>query len=45
MRYLHEFFKTELSQCQRYDTPLSLILLEPDQQKELLRAHGQKGID
>ena len=45
LRFLHEFFKTELSQCHRYNTPLSLVLLEPDQLKELQRGHGQKGVD
>ncbi len=44
-RFLIEFLKTELSQCQRYDTPLSLILIEPDQHKEIQRLHGQKGVD
>jgi len=45
LRFLHEFLKTELSQCQRYNMALSLLLIEPDQYKELHRIHGQKGID
>ena len=45
MRYLSEFLKAELSQCHRYKTPLGLLVLEPDQTKEIQKAHGQKGID
>ena len=44
-RFLLEFLKTELSQCQRYNTALSLVLIEPDSFKELQKAHGQKGGD
>jgi two-component system, cell cycle response regulator len=44
-RFLHEFLKTELAQCQRYDTPLSIVLVEPDQFRDILKGHGQKGTD
>lgn len=44
-RFLAEFLKTELAQCQRYSTPLSIVLLEADQFKDILKAHGQKGSD
>lgn len=44
-RFLTEFFKTELSQCARYKTPLSLLIMEPDQYKDVLKGTGQKGAD
>ncbi len=44
-RYLHEFLKTELAQCRRYNAPLTLILVEPDQMKEVHKSYGQKGVD
>jgi len=44
-RYLSEFLKAEISQARRYSIPLSVVVLELDRQKELLRAHGQKVID
>ncbi len=44
-RYLTEFMRAEISQARRYSIPLSVIVLELDRQKELLRAHGQKVID
>jgi diguanylate cyclase (GGDEF)-like protein len=44
-RFLMEFLKTELPQCQRYQTPLSLLLIEPDQYREVQKSHGMKGAD
>jgi diguanylate cyclase (GGDEF)-like protein len=44
-RYLSEFLKAEITQARRYSIPLSVVVLELDRQKELLRAHGQKVID
>jgi diguanylate cyclase (GGDEF)-like protein len=44
-RYLLEFLKTELAQCFRYQTRLSVVVVEPDNFKELQKAHGAKGSD
>jgi diguanylate cyclase (GGDEF)-like protein len=44
-RFLNEFFKTELPQCQRYQTPLSLLLIEPDQYRDVQKGFGVKGAD
>lgn len=44
-RFLNEFLKAEIAQARRYSVPLSLVILDLDRQKELLRAHGQKIID
>jgi two-component system cell cycle response regulator len=44
-RFLSEFLKAELTQCRRYETPLTLLLIEPDQTKEVHKAYGQKGLD
>lgn len=44
-RYLAEFLHTELSQCSRYKNLLSVLTIEVDHQKELLKQFGQKGID
>jgi diguanylate cyclase (GGDEF)-like protein len=44
-RFLIEFFKTELAQCFRYQTPLSIVVIEPDQFKDIQKAHGVKGTD
>lgn len=44
-RFLNEFLKAELPQCVRYQTPLSILILEPDQYKEIQKAHGVKGSD
>ncbi len=44
-RFLMEFLKTELAQCHRYQTPLSVVVVEPDQVKEIQKAHGAKGTD
>lgn len=44
-RYLHEFLRTALRQAKRYNVPLSLVLLEIDQSKELIKAVGEEGAD
>lgn len=44
-RFLSEFFKTELAQCFRYQTPLSVVVLELDQFKDIQKANGPKGTD
>ncbi|MBY0360035.1 MAG: diguanylate cyclase [Candidatus Obscuribacterales bacterium] len=45
MHYLNEFLKTELTQASRYVSDFSLLVLEPDQHKDLLKKYGQKGVD
>ncbi len=44
-RYLAEFLHTELSQCSRYNNMLSVLTIEIDHPKELLKHYGQKGVD
>lgn len=49
-RYLSEFLKTNIKQSKRYNTPenrvpLSVVVVEVDQHKELLKAVGQKAAD
>lgn len=44
-RFLTEFLKTELAQCARYKTPLTLLVLELDQHKEIQKGYGSKGAD
>lgn len=44
-RYLDEFLKTSLKQSRRYNVPISVVILEVDQHKELIRAVGQGGAD
>lgn len=44
-RFLSEFLKTELAQCFRYQHPLSVVVIEPDQFKDIQKAHATKGID
>lgn len=44
-RYLTEFLKQEVGQAMRYGAPVSVVVVEIDQQKELSRVHGQKAID
>ncbi|MBX9687806.1 MAG: diguanylate cyclase [Candidatus Obscuribacterales bacterium] len=44
-RYLAEFLHTELSQCSRYNNYLSVLTVEVDNQKELLKLYGQKAAD
>ena len=44
-RYLFEFLHSELSQCSRYNNNLSVLSIEVDHPRELLKTYGQKGID
>lgn len=44
-RYLDEFMRTGLAQARRYKVPLSVVVLEVDQHRELIRAVGQKAGD
>jgi diguanylate cyclase (GGDEF)-like protein len=44
-RFLSEFLHTELSQCSRYNNKLSVLAIEIDHQRELLKHYGQKGVD
>lgn len=45
-RFLMEFLKTELAQCFRYQTSLSIVVIEPDQYKDIQKSHGAtKGTD
>lgn len=44
-RFVAEFLHQELSQCSRYNNLLSILTIEVDNGKELLKTHGQKGID
>lgn len=43
VRYLAEFLRAEINQCRRYKVPLSLVLLEIDDYKNVLKTHGQSG--
>lgn len=43
VRYLAEFLRAEIAQCRRYKVFLSLVLLEVDEYKAILRTHGQSG--
>lgn len=44
-RYLNEFLKTGIKQSRRYRVPLSVVLLEVDQHRELIKNFGQKAAD
>jgi diguanylate cyclase (GGDEF)-like protein len=44
-RLLNEFLKTGLRQAKRYNVPISVVVLEIDQNRELLRAVGASGAD
>jgi diguanylate cyclase (GGDEF)-like protein len=44
-RYLSEFLKTGLRQAKRYNVPLSLVVLEIDQNRELVKAVGKDAAD
>lgn len=44
-RYMTEFLQSELTQCSRYDNKLSILVVEVDQPKVLLKEHGQAGMD
>jgi diguanylate cyclase (GGDEF)-like protein len=45
LRFVQEFLKTETVQCKRYGTPVSLIVLEVDQYREISRNYGPKGLE
>lgn len=45
LRYLNEFFKTELSQSTRYLSHFAILVLEVDRHKDLIKTYGQKGFD
>lgn len=44
-RFLSEYLKTELAQCARYQTPLTVMIIEPDQYKDIQKSFGFKGAD
>lgn len=44
-RYLSEFLKTSIKQAKRYHVPLSVVVVEVDQHRELMKAVGQKAAD
>jgi diguanylate cyclase (GGDEF)-like protein len=44
-RFLFEFLHTELSQCSRYNNKLSVLTIEIDHPKDLLKHYAQKGVD
>jgi two-component system, cell cycle response regulator len=44
-RYLNEFLKTGIRQSKRYKVPLSIVVVEVDQYKELNRAIGREECD
>ncbi|MBX9878764.1 MAG: diguanylate cyclase [Candidatus Obscuribacterales bacterium] len=44
-RYFQEMVKSQIVQSQRYKLPLTLILLQVDQQKDIQRTRGQNGTD
>lgn len=43
VRYLAEFLRAEINQCRRYNVHLSLVLMEVDSYKEILKTYGQSG--
>ncbi len=43
VRYLAEFLRAEINQCRRYKVPLSLVLIDVDAYKEIIRNYGQSG--
>ncbi len=44
-RYLDEFLKSGLKQSRRYNVPLSVVILEIDHYRELIKSVGAKGAD
>jgi diguanylate cyclase (GGDEF)-like protein len=44
-RYLNEFLKLGIKQARRYGVPLSVVVLEVDNHKDLLKHYGQKVAD
>ena len=45
IRYLNEFLKLGIKQARRYGVPLSVVVLEVDNHKDLLKHYGQKIAD
>lgn len=45
IRYLNEFLKLGIRQARRYGVPLSVVVLEVDNHKDLLKHYGQKVAD
>lgn len=45
LRYLQEFLKLGIKQARRYGVPLSVVIMEVDNHKELLKHYGQKTAD
>ena len=43
VRYLAEFLRSEINQCRRYKVNISLVLLEVDAYKDILKNYGQSG--
>lgn len=43
VRYLAEFLRAEINQCRRYKVNISLVLMEVDAYKDILRNFGQSG--
>lgn len=44
-RYLNEFLVNALKQAKRYGVPLSVVILEVDQHRELIKAIGKEAAD
>lgn len=45
VRYLNEFLKLGIKQAKRYGVPLSVVVVEVDNHKELMKQFGQKACD
>ena len=45
LRYLQEFLKLGIKQARRYGVPLSVVIMEVDNHKDLLKHYGQKTAD
>lgn len=45
IRYLNEFLKLGIKQARRYGVPLSVVVLEVDNHKDILKQYGQKVAD
>lgn len=45
LRYLQEFLKLGIKQARRYGVPLSVVIMEVDNYRELLKHYGQKTAD
>ncbi len=44
-RYFQEMVKSQIGQSHRYKLPLTLIVLQVDQQRDIQRTKGQNGVD